>query len=52
MDFIGIMVLAGIVITLFLIFREFVCWYWKLNQCVELLTEIRNLLAAKSKGAP
>lgn len=28
-----------------LVFREIVCWYWKINRCVALLTEIRDLLA-------
>jgi hypothetical protein len=30
-----------------LVFREVVCWYWKINQNIALLTEIRDLLAGK-----
>lgn len=29
-------------VGVFLIFREIICWYWKLNEIVRLLTEIRN----------
>ncbi|KUO48956.1 MAG: hypothetical protein APF76_09960 [Desulfitibacter sp. BRH_c19] len=35
--------LAGLV---FLIFREVLCWYWKLNEIVHLLTEINNKLGS------
>ena len=31
-------------IIVLLIFREIVCWYWKINHSVALLTEIRDLL--------
>lgn len=31
-------------ILIFFIFREVVCWYWKMNETVSLLTEIRDLL--------
>ena len=34
----------ALAILLFLIFREVVCWYWKINVRVKLLTEIRDLL--------
>jgi hypothetical protein len=30
--------------VLFLIFREVVCWYWKINQTVRLLTSIDQSL--------
>jgi hypothetical protein len=44
-DFIGT-ILVGLLVAavVFLILREFFCWYWKINQRIELLTEIRNLL--------
>jgi hypothetical protein len=29
--------------VLFLIFREVVCWYWKINQRVQLLEEMKGL---------
>lgn len=37
-------VLILIFIVIFLICREIVCWYWKMNETVSLLTEIRDLL--------
>ena len=33
-----------VVIVIFLIFRELVCWYWKINASLEVLKEIRDLL--------
>lgn len=39
-----------ITIVIFLICRELVCWYWKVNQSVALLTEIRDLL--KNQAGP
>lgn len=44
----GLLVFAVVAVIIFLVFREVFCWYWKINQNVALLTEIRNLLAAKS----
>ena len=37
-------VLISIVVLLivFLIFRELVCWYWKINRIVELLESIER----------
>lgn len=37
-------IVVAIVVTIivFLIFREIICWYWKINRNVELLTEIRG----------
>ena len=50
----GYMVVVLIVLTvIFLVLREFVCWYWKINQRVALLIEIRDLLAtSKSISYP
>lgn len=31
-------------IFLFFVFREILCWYWKINEAVSLLKEIRDLL--------
>jgi hypothetical protein len=42
----GIMALAALIV--FLIARELVCWYWKINETVRLLTEIRDLLKGKN----
>jgi len=45
--------LVGIAVALvvFLICREIVCWYFKYNAMVALLTEIRDLLKVKQAGA-
>ena len=39
-----------VIVVVFLILREFFCWYWKINQRIELLTEIRNLLRNQSNS--
>lgn len=36
-----------IFLAIFLICREIVCWYWKQNEQVKLLKEIRDLLAGQ-----
>ena len=41
---------AGYLIVLlivFLLLREVMCWYWKINRALILLTEIRDALVAK-----
>ena len=43
-ELINALVILAILFLLFLIFRELVCWYWKINQSVALLTEIRDSL--------
>ena len=44
MDLTGIIIITIIgVILIFLICRELVCWYWKINKMVELINE-QNLL--------
>jgi len=43
MNFTVIIIAAIIVIIIFLICRELVCWYWKINKIVELMNE-QNLL--------
>src|SRR5512137_1230605 len=43
----GLLIGAGVLVALFLVYlalREFNCWYWKVNQRLALLAEIRNLL--------
>jgi len=45
-----ILVLIVVLITLvviFLIARELVCWYWKINESLDVLKEIRDLLASQ-----
>jgi hypothetical protein len=39
-----------LILGVFLICREIVCWYWKVNQTVALLTEIRDHLANASSA--
>ena len=39
-----ILILLAVVAVVFLLGREFVCWYWKVNERKELLIEIRDLL--------
>ena len=38
-----------ILIVIFLVFRDLVCWYWKINYQVKLLEEIRNELKKLNK---
>jgi hypothetical protein len=40
-----------ITIVIFLVCRELVCWYWKINQNIALLTEIRELLKNQASAA-
>jgi hypothetical protein len=44
---ISVVVLA-ILFLIFLIMREFMCWYWKINQLVSLLTSIDNKLSTNN----
>ncbi len=43
---IGSLIGLLIVLVVFLICREVVCWYWKLNKIVELLEEQNKLLTS------
>ena len=36
-------------IIIFLICRELFCWYWKQNQIISLLTDIRSELKKQNK---
>ena len=38
-----------VIILIFLVCREFLCWYWKQNKQVVLLEEIRDLLKEQSQ---
>lgn len=40
-----LVIVVVILFIIFLILRELVCWYWKINESVGLLHEIRDLLA-------
>ena len=35
-----------------LILRELICWYWKINEQLALLTEIRDLLKRQDSNVP
>jgi hypothetical protein len=41
-----VLIAIVVIVVIFLICREIVCWYWKINQQIALLTEIRDLLAS------
>ena len=44
-DFIASLLISLLVIlVVFLILREVVCWYWKINETLSVLKEIRDLL--------
>jgi hypothetical protein len=43
----GVIFGFAVLILLFLVLREFFCWYWKINRIVSLLEKI----AAGQKGA-
>jgi hypothetical protein len=44
----GIIIISTVIIVgflfIFLLSREIMCWYWKINKILELQTEIRNYL--------
>jgi hypothetical protein len=43
------LVLLVVIIVVFLICREIVCWYWKITQMVDLLREISAKLGPDLK---
>ena len=47
----GALIAIVVVLVIFFIARELVCWYWKINQQVALLTEIRDLLRAQRSSS-
>src|SRR6056297_289607 len=49
-DFIqNILITFLIIAVIFLILREVMCWYWKINESISLLKEIRDLLKNNQK---
>jgi hypothetical protein len=42
-----VLVTVAVMLLLFLMGREIVCWYFKINKTVELLEEIRDSLKNK-----
>jgi hypothetical protein len=49
-DLFSVLAILAIVIVVSLVLREGICWYWKINERVALLEEIRNLLAKNSNS--
>ena len=53
MNLIAPLVVVIIVIALFLVLREFWCWYFKINRVIKLLEKIEeNTRTTKPKEAP
>jgi hypothetical protein len=51
MDFIKTMLpFIAIAIGVFLVLREFFCWYWKMNKIVELLEEQNRKLETQNRN--
>tara|TARA_R110001606_G_scaffold397550_1_gene574390 strand:- start:695 stop:913 length:219 start_codon:yes stop_codon:yes gene_type:complete len=44
----GILIIVGISIFIFLLCREIVCWYWKINKRNELLVEQNQILKSQN----
>jgi len=44
-----ILVALAVFVVVFLIFRAAVLWYWKIDESLAVLKEIRDLLAAQQK---
>jgi len=42
MDIISIVIGVALLIVLFLLLREFWCWYWKISKIVDLLEDIKE----------
>ena len=40
-----------VILIVFLILREIFCWYWKINETLSVLKEIRDLLKGNSPPA-
>ncbi len=42
LDYLNIALAVAVAIVIFLIMRFILLWYWKINEIVSLLTDIRN----------
>jgi hypothetical protein len=42
----------AVILVIFLVCREIVCWYWKQNEQVALLKEIRDMMAEQQGKVP
>ena len=47
----GFLVLSLVFVGIFIVCREIFCWYWKINQIVSLLTEIRDLASTRPQSS-
>ena len=44
-----LIIAIAVVVVVFVVFRELVCWYWKINAGLEVLTEIRDIMKKANK---
>ncbi len=51
MQLLAVLLITAFVLLVFLIIRAWVLWYWRVNDTINLLTEIRDLLRAQ-RGTP
>jgi len=50
-EFVGYLLVALFVIVVVLaVFREVICWYWKINQRIALMKEIRDALQSPTSA--
>lgn len=49
--FLSLVVPLIIILVVFIICREIVCWYWKINEALSVLKEIRDLLRKTSSSS-
>lgn len=47
---IGLLIYTAVTLFIFLIIRELVCWYWKINERITLLRSIDQRLASIENG--
>jgi hypothetical protein len=48
----GMIMMLLFMVLIFLICREVMCWYWKINEGIDLLKEIRNALIQNDGATP
>ncbi|HDR8944292.1 TPA: hypothetical protein QDA71_001272 [Burkholderia vietnamiensis] len=50
-SFVWLAVAVVVALVLFLALREGILWYWKIDESIQLLREIRDELRIQNKGA-
>jgi len=50
-ELVPFLIVLLVIIVVFLIFREVMCWYWKINQIVSLLKDIQENITSLSTPA-